>query len=215
MKINTLDVTVTQKTRYPWSGDSSISLEVPQPTTFDLYIRIPAWTRGGSSPGGLYVSSGTGLDALKLSINGNAVEFSEHARGYIELHREWHDGDTIAFQMNMPIQRVIADEHVQADRGRVALMRGPIVYCFESIDNQGVLSDAVLPDDATITAKEQPDLLGGIVELHANGKRVDADGKETTAELIAIPYFANANRGAVVMKTWMPRTQKDIRVESK
>ena len=104
------------------------------------------------------------------------------------------------------MQRVTADDRVQADRGRIALMRGPIVYCLESIDNDGHLGGLFLPDDATIKTEERPDLLGGVVVLKAQGQRAQAGQPQTPAELLAIPYFTNANRGPVEMKTWISRT---------
>jgi DUF1680 family protein len=94
---------------------------------------------------------------------------------------------------------------VEADRGRVALKRGPIVYCVESIDNGGQVGNLFLPDDAAITAEERPDLLGGVVTLKAEGRRIATDGSASPVELIAIPYYATANRGPVEMKTWIPR----------
>jgi DUF1680 family protein len=101
----------------------------------------------------------------------------------------------------MPVQRVTADDHVEADRGRVALMCGPLVYCLESPDNAGSLRNLSLPDDAAITTEDRADLLGGVTVLKMTGRRGDQP-----AQLLAIPYYANANRGPVEMQTWIPRS---------
>jgi DUF1680 family protein len=198
------DVVVKQTTRYPWSGDVTIALDLSQPSAFDLYIRVPAWTRGGQSIGNLYSTAPGAPDAFTMLVNGKVVAEPQIVRGYARVHREWHSGDTIGIHMAMPVQRVRADERVEADRGRVALMRGPIVYCFESIDNGGHPDDVSLPDDATVTSEDRPDLLGGIVTLHARGSRLSSDNAQIPVELLAIPYYANANRGPVEMETWLP-----------
>lgn len=205
LKLAHTDVALTQTTHYPWTGDVRFSVSPTQPTTFDLYVRIPAWTRGGPSVGGLYSTAAGAPDAFTISVNGTPIPSPEITRGYAKLHREWHADDTVEIRMAMPVQRVTADDHVDADRGRVALMRGPLVYCLESPDNAGSLRNLSLPDDAAITAQEHPDLLGGVTALKMTGRRVSADQGDQPAELVAIPYYANANRGPVEMTTWIRR----------
>jgi DUF1680 family protein len=98
--------------------------------------------------------------------------------------------------MAMPARRVTADERVENDRGRVALMRGPIVYCLESLENQGRLRDVFLPEGVSIVPDRRPELLGGVTVLRAAAERLPLGGeKPTEAEVVAIPYYANANRG--------------------
>jgi DUF1680 family protein len=206
VKTGGTEVSLTQTTRYPWNGDVKLAVATAQPAAFDLYVRIPAWTRGGPSFGGLYSTRPAAPDAFTASINGAPVASPEVSRGYIKLHRDWRSGDTVEIHMEMPVQRVRADDRVQADRGRVALRRGPIIYCLESIDNGGHPGDLFLPDDAGIKTEERPDLLGGIVVLKAQGRRAQPGQAESPAELLAIPYYTNANRGPVEMKTWIPRT---------
>ena len=132
---------------------------------------MPGWCRGGPSTGGLYTTAAGGPDAFTLSVNGQPQPL-ETDHGYATVHRVWHAGDVVAIHMAMPPQRVTADARVAADRGRVTLMRGPVVYCLESADHGGRVNDLFLPDDAAVTAEDRPDLLGGVTVLHAAGRRV-------------------------------------------
>jgi DUF1680 family protein len=215
--LDNTDVAITEATRYPWSGDVRLSIAPAQPASFDLYIRIPAWTRGGPSSGGLYSAPATAAaDSVTLSINNTPVFAPEIVRGYAKLHRQWRAGDTVEIHMVMPVQRVVANEQVTADRGRVAVMRGPLVYCLESRDNPGGrLGGLFLPDDSAITTQDRPDLLGGIVTLHATARRIQPDHTDASADLLAIPYFANANRGPVEMETWIARTADAADVQAR
>jgi len=198
-------VAVTQTTRYPWAGDVRVTIDPSKASTFDLHLRIPGWCRGGASTGGLYTTSAIGAGAFAVSVNGQPAPALETIRGYARLHRTWHGGDVVEIHMAMPIQRVRADRRVEADRGRVALMRGPIVFCLESIDNQGGVRDLFLPDEASVSTDNRPDLLGGVSVLHASGRRLQNGGRsDAPAQITAIPYYANANRGPASMIVWIP-----------
>lgn len=197
-------VALTQATHYPWTGDVRLTIDPSRPTAFDLYLRVPGWCRGQDSAGGLYASSAATAYAFTVSINGQPQPAPRAVRGYARLHRTWKSGDVVEIHMAMPIRRVVADPRVQADRGRVALMRGPIVYCLESIDNGGSVRELVLPNDAAISAEPRPDLLGGVTILHARGRRIHGNGADAPADLTAIPYYANTNRGPVSMTVWIP-----------
>lgn len=195
-------VALAQTTRYPWDGDVQLKIDPAQPATFDVNVRVPAWCRGGASQGGLYTITQSGADAFAIRINGHPTAF-EMVQGYARLHRQWQAGDVVQIRMDMPIRRVKADSRVEADRGRVALMRGPLVYCLESADNEGHVRDLFLPDDARVSAENRTDLLGGMRVLRAAGRRM-RDAADASTQITAIPYFANANRGPVSMEVWIP-----------
>jgi DUF1680 family protein len=198
---------LTQTTRYPWSGDVRLAVDPDRAVTFDLHIRIPAWCRGGPMNGGLYTTSSGGPDAYTVAVNGRPVVSPKIDRGYVVLRREWNPGDSVDVHLAMPVQRVRADERVEGNRGRVALMRGPIVYCLESCDSGGGVRDVFLPDDAWIATEDRPDLLGGITILRAGARRLPLNGGEPVeANVVAIPYYANANRGPAEMIVWIPTT---------
>ncbi|MDG3007857.1 glycoside hydrolase family 127 protein [Paludisphaera mucosa] len=196
---------LVQTTNYPWEGDVRLAVDPERPATFDVRIRVPAWCRGGAMNGGLYTTPAAGPDAFRVAVNGRPVAAPPIVRGYAVIHREWRAGDAIDVHMDMPTRRVAADPRVESDRGRVALMRGPIVYCLESPDNQGRVRDLFLPEGKPIAAERRPDLLGGVTILRAGAGRLPVDGgAPVDVEAVAVPYHANANRGPAEMIVWAP-----------
>ena len=200
-------LSLTQTTNYPWDGDVRLAVDPERPATFDVRVRVPAWCRGGVMNGGLYTMPKAGPDAFRISINGQPVASPTIVRGYAVLRRQWRAGDKVRIHMAMPAQLVKADDRVESDRGRAALMRGPIVYCLESHDNRGRVRDVWLPERASITSDWRPELLGGVTILRAAAERLPlGDGKPFETEVVAIPYYANANRGPAEMIVWVPTT---------
>jgi DUF1680 family protein len=198
---------LTQTTSYPWDGDVQLVVDPDQPATFDVRVRIPAWCRGGQLSGGLYTMKSAGPNAFAVSINGQPIASPEIVRGYAVLHRQWHAGDKVRIRMAMPPQLAKADDRVESDRDRVALMRGPIVYCLESHDNQGQVRDVWISQPAAITTQWRPDLLGGVTILRAAAERLLLGGGNSfKTDVVAIPYYANANRGPAEMIVWVPTT---------
>jgi DUF1680 family protein len=123
---------------------------------------------------------------------------------------EWKAGDVVELEFDMPAERVYADPHVQADAGRVALMRGPIVYSLEGVDNGGHVRDLVLPKDAKLTAEFKKDLLGGVMVIRGEALQVSRDetGKLVTKPVTfqAVPYSTWDNRSPGEMVVWLPET---------
>lgn len=205
VKAGGTDVTITQRTTYPWSGDVKITVDPVTSATFDLNVRVPGWVRGGPSTGALYNAATPGEpDAFAISVNGQPVATPTVERGYAKINRTWKAGDVVEVKMKMPVQRVTADERVESNRGRVAYMRGPLVFCFESVDNGGRLNDVFVPGDAEASVAEDRELLEGVTVLNVDGRRKMPDGSDAAAKLKAIPYYANANRGPTDMQVWMP-----------
>ncbi len=171
-------VEIEQTTDYPWCGKVAIVVRPAQATCFEMRLRVP--TRDVSR---LYTSQPVVEGLKSLSVNGSpeAVKLDS---GYAVISRAWQTGDRIELELPLGPQRVKADDRVAADRGRVALRYGPLIYCIESAD-QNV--DQVLPPDAPLTTEWKPGLLGSVVAIHSKF----ADGKP----LMAIPYYARANRG--------------------
>jgi DUF1680 family protein len=201
-------LSLTQTTTYPWDGDVRLAVDPERPATFNVRVRIPAWCRGGATGGGLYTMAVAAPDAFSISINGQPVAAPAIVRGYAQLCRQWRAGDTVRIHMAMPAQLVKADDRVESDRGRAALMRGPIVYCLESHDNRGRVRDVWLPARASITSQWRPELLGGVTILRAAAERLPlGNGKPIATEVAAIPYYANANRGPAEMIVWVPPTR--------
>jgi DUF1680 family protein len=202
-------VVLRQTTRYPWQGEVRIAIEPEKPATFDLSIRIPAWCQATSSPGDLYQVLGRPANgAARLKLNGLIVETLEMVHGYVRLRREWKSGDVVELAMDMPVRRVKAHPEVRADAGRVALMRGPIVYCLEGVDNSGNVRNLFVPPQTQFTTEHRNDLLGGVTVVRGPvlGLYRTEDGgvEQKTAELVAVPYYVNANREPAEMLVWLP-----------
>jgi len=206
-------VVLTQETRYPWDGRIAINVEAEKPATFTLVLRIPAWATGETRTDDLYRLEPCGDVELKpvLAINGERVEQpSDDANrhdGYWRIHRRWQSGDVVTLQLPMPVYRVHANDQVEANRGRVALQRGPLVYCFEGCDNRQ-LEHAYLPKDASVAIEHRPKLLGGVTVIEAEGKVRRPNGRDQDVRLTAVPYYAWDHREAGPMRVWMPQARE-------
>ncbi len=211
-------VAITQATGYPWQGEVKITVQPARPAAFDLHIRIPGWCQGASAPGDLYqAASRPGPGAARLEVNGQLVAQPEIVHGYATVHRRWKSGDVVQLTLDMPVRRLQANPGVEADQGRVALSRGPLVYCLEGADNGGAVQNLVLPADASFTTEYRDDLLGGVTVVHALATglfRTAADAVVSTPFTVtAIPYYASANRGTCSMRVWLPERQNGGRPE--
>ncbi|KAA3450555.1 hypothetical protein C7I87_11175 [Mesorhizobium sp. SARCC-RB16n] len=196
--ISGVPVTLTQVSRYPWDGAVEITVEPQAPVEFTLHLRVPAWS-----------------STAKLEINGEAVDLDDvTSDGYAAIRRNWTKGDRIRLDLEMPIERLYANPEVRQDAGRVALSRGPLIYCVEASDNDTRLHRLTLPRTAGIEAHDQPGLLGGVVTLSgtAQGDAGDdwQDGlyrseppAKVETRLTAIPYFAWDNREPGEMLVWL------------
>lgn len=192
-------VTITQSTNYPFSGKVRLTVGLDRPTEFALCLRIPSWVKGRPVPGDLYRFANPTPGTVSLKCNGKTVGASPRADGYVHLKRAFKSDDVIELDMPMPVRRVYAHENVEHDRGRVALMRGPIVYCLEGVGGATGVREMVLPKGAKVTAARRDGLLGGVVVLR--GKGLSAD--KSPVDFTAVPYYAWQNRGPGAMTVWM------------
>jgi hypothetical protein len=206
-------VTMRQESRYPWDGSIRVVVEPEQAHEFELRLRVPGWASGRPVPGDLYtyLESGSEPPPVTLAVNGQRVERIELKRGYATIERTWQRGDTVELTLPMAIRRVLAHERVEADRGRVALERGPIVYCIEGADTDGRVRHLWLPDGARLSTEHRSDLLGGVSVITgtAAARERGADGATIETREIpftAIPYCVWDNREAGEMAVWLPRT---------
>jgi DUF1680 family protein len=188
-------VTITETSDYPWSGDIRIAVEPEAPTAFELKLRIPGWARTATA-----------------AVNGEPVALAP-VRGYGTISRRWSAGDIVTLELPMPPERLHAHPSVRMDVGRVALRRGPLIYCVEEVDNPGgPVQRLTLPRGAPLSA-ERADVLGGVTLLKAPARElVPADGgalystappPTREATLTAVPYYLWANRGPGSMQVWI------------
>jgi uncharacterized protein len=192
-------VSLVQETRYPWDGNVRIAVAPEKSAAFALRLRIPGWARNEPVPTGLYRFADANDEKPSLKINGAPAPLTLDG-GYAVIRRTWTKGDTIEVVFPMPVRRVVAHPSVQADAGRVAIQRGPLVFCAEGVDNAGRALDLAIPDAARFTAEFRPELLNGVVVLNA---KVSLGVKARA--VVLIPYYAWANRGPGEMRVWFPR----------
>lgn len=209
-------VGIAQQNNYPWNGDLKFTITPKQSATFALRIRIPGWARGEAMPSDLY-SFRNNMRVqmmIPITVNGQQVEY-EMDNGYAVIKRTWKKNDVVQLQLPMGVERVVANEHVKSDIGKVALQYGPIMYCAEWVDNNGKAANIILPADAVLTTAFKPGLLNGIQVIQGTvpAVQVDATGQKVqtvTQPFTAIPYYAWANRGKGEMMVWLPEQVKDV-----
>jgi hypothetical protein len=204
-----------QETRYPWDGTVRMSVNPDAAGPLTINVRIPGWARNEPVASDLYRFAAVSPEAAVLKVNGKKVPMHLD-KGYVAVTRNWKQGDVIELYLPMPIRRVLANDHVTADRGRVALERGPIVYAAEWPDNpKGQVRNLMLPRSEDLVATFKPDLLHGVTEVQGRAVALafDAQGKVTKTEqqFTAIPYYAWANRGRGQMMVWFPESEADAR----
>jgi DUF1680 family protein len=201
-------VRVRQETRYPWDGTVKITVEPDGKAAWTLLVRIPGWARGEAVPGDLYRFIDDPKGKPSLRVNGKTVAITLD-RGFARIRREWKMGDVIELALPMPVRRVVANDAVKDDAGKVALVRGPLVYCAEWPDNGGRVLDLALPDDRPLRAEFRPDLLSGVVVVNGDAADLSGDpgGRASLRgrRFMAIPYYAWAHRGPGEMAVWLPR----------
>ncbi|HEY4148117.1 MAG TPA: beta-L-arabinofuranosidase domain-containing protein [Chitinophagaceae bacterium] len=207
-------VSIGQQNRYPWDGDLNFIVSPKSPLTFNLLVRIPGWAQNEAMPSNLYNFAFIKDGKPVIRVNGQAVDYSME-KGYAVIGRDWKKGDKVEVDLPMEVRRVVANEKVKDDIGKVALQRGPVMYCAEWADNDGRTSNIIIPADASFTASYKPGLLNGVEVLNAEVPvvTIDSNGQNvytTKKKMTAIPYYAWANRGKGEMIVWFPTRVSDI-----
>jgi DUF1680 family protein len=190
-------IRIEQKTGYPWEGKIQIEVTPAQEAEFGLFVRIPGWAQNHPVPGDLYHYMETYEDKPTLAVNGESMPL-DLVKGYALIHRTWKEGDVIQLDLPMPVRRVQSHPNVVENIGKVALERGPLVYCVEGIDHEGKALDLILPENADCSVEYDPDFLEGLVFI--KGKVIQ---NGNSRELTAIPYYAWSHRGVGEMAVWL------------
>jgi DUF1680 family protein len=210
-------VHLRQETDYPWDGMVRLEVDGGDSRAFELALRIPGWARDRPVPSDLYRFT-DGIDApVELRINGDTVQLPaagssvsgprestiRAAGGLIVISRAWQPGDFIELILPMPVRTVGAHPLVEDAVGKVALQRGPLVYAAEAIDNDGSVLDLSIEVEPEFETSFESELLGGVTIIRGRAAR-SAWAGPSRHTLVAIPYFAWANRGAGEMAVWLP-----------
>ena len=194
---------LSEETDYPWDGKVRITVEaVEAGREFSIRLRIPGWAQ----------------DA-KLSVNGRAVKVDCEPASYVAVKRNWAVDDVIELKLPMPVRMIVADPNIEQTRNQVAVMRGPIVYCLESVDlpKGAAFEDICLPVGAKWRIRHKPGLLGGVTVLTTKalviektarpdigGYRRVSNVEPRRVDISMIPYYAWNNREEPKMTVWLP-----------
>ncbi len=217
LKVQDKAVEIVQQNNYPWDGNLKFTVSPKSSSqTFSLMIRIPGWAQNAAIPSDLYSFQNNTNNMPSIKINGMMIDYkTEH--GYAAISRAWKKGDVVELNLPMEVRRVIALDKLKDDIGKIALQRGPIMYCAEWPDNNGRAGNIVLPAGTVFSTEFKPAMLNGITIVKAEATVVVTDEKLNTVTTIkqpfvAIPYYAWANRGKGEMTVWFPEKIKDIEI---
>lgn len=206
LKVNGKKVVLSQETQYPWNGDVKVKVEQGN-GQYALNLRIPGWVRGEVVPSDLYSFADGKNTSYTVSVNGQEVK-GNLDKGYLCIDRKWKKGDVVTLRFDMSPRIVKANDKVVDDRGRVAVERGPLVYCAEWPDNQCNVHTVLLNQKPAFSVVDKPELLGGIEEIQTNAQALsyDKNGKLAVRDvkLTLIPYYSWAHRGEGDMDVWLP-----------
>lgn len=189
------NISFSVETEYPYDGD--VTFRFHEVGTFVFNLRIPEWAG----------------DKYKIELNGKSIH-PEVKKGYAVVENDWKEDDVISISIDMTPRRIYANPRVSQDVGKVAVQRGPLVYCLEGIDNEAGLRQMFLPVSSTLETVNKPDKLGGIIEIHAKGiKACESENEKLYSDdphfdkkdvpLVFIPYYTWANRGENEMTVWV------------
>ncbi|PAD69066.1 hypothetical protein CHH83_10320 [Bacillus sp. 7586-K] len=198
MEVAGKQVSISQKTNYPWDGNVVININPEEEHTFTLAVRMPGWAKNGT-----------------VMVNGELIDYVPLMdKGYVYISRVWKRGDTIELSFPMDITRIQASPFVRQNVGKVAIQRGPIVYCLEQVDNGDNLHSILLPRDTELRAEFAANLLNGVVVITGEVEKIveSAWGNKlyrpvsediTRVQIKAIPYYAWCNREPGEMIVWI------------
>ncbi len=217
--VNKKSVDLAQQNNYPWDGKLIFTVTSKTPVDFNLLIRIPGWADNKAMPSSLYTFIGNPAKRVEIKINNKPVDFTMES-GYAKLSKKWKKGDVVEVNLPMEVRRVVAGAPVKDDLGKVALQRGPLIYCAEWPDNNGRASNFVLPASAQFSAEFKKELLNGVTVLKSEATAVvidDTGSKVSTVQqpLTVIPYYAWAHRGKGEMMIWFPTKVTNIDIISR
>ena len=213
LSVRNKPVQVVQTNNYPWDGGLTFTINPKAAAAFNLLVRIPGWAQNKAVPSTLYQFQNESAEKPVIKVNGAAVDYTI-TNGYATIKRTWKKNDKVEVNLPMEVRRVVANENLKEDIGKIALQRGPLMYCAEWPDNNGKTSNIIIPASANFTTEFKPALLNGVTVLKTEVPAVIINGAENISTVkqsfTAIPYYSWANRGKGEMMVWFPTQIKDI-----
>lgn len=225
LKVGKSNVQIVQSGNYPWNGDVKIIVNPSRKVNFSLNLRIPGWAKNQPVPGNLYSYQNKSTNNAVIFINGQEVKFAE-TNGYAVLNRKWKKGDEIKLSLPMEIKRVVSHPAVKTNKGLIALERGPILYCMETVDNPSGVNNIIIPESSKMEINREENMLNDIVVISGDAVAMEIKNpankpggpvkmpyiSSTPIKFKAIPYSVWNNRGATDMKVWFPQDFKDLKL---
>lgn len=207
VNIGHVPVQIAQQHNYPWEGALSFTLQPQKTVDGNILIRIPGWARNQAMPSGLYHFQSTDTNRVIIKVNGMPIDYTLE-NGYASINRKWKKGDAITVNLPMEVRRVTADKQIKDNIDKVALQRGPLMYCAEWTDNEGKTDNIFLPAGTTFSPAFMPGMLNGVMVLKGTAPKLMIEDAQKASTInkpfIAIPYYAWANRGKGEMTVWFP-----------
>jgi DUF1680 family protein len=205
---------ISQLNNYPWDGDLKFEITQHLPEEFSLMIRIPGWAGNQAIPSDLYAFKNEAHEKVLIFINGKPLDY-QMENGYAVIKRTWKGNTKIEVRLPMEVRRITANKNLKEDDGKVALERGPLIYCAEGIDNQGRISNFIIPSTALFTSGFETARLNGITVVKTEVPAIITENqgqqvKTVMQPFVAIPYYAWANRGKGEMLIWIPEKITDV-----
>jgi DUF1680 family protein len=198
-------VQLTQTTGYPWDGNITVNIDKTRGGQYAIRFRIPSWAREWPVGTNLYRFADNAKPWC-VKLNGREVE-ADLVNGYVVIDRKWKRGDRVLIELPMDVRRVTANDNVEDDRGKMALQRGPVMFCMEGKDQpDGKVFNKAILRDTPIEAVYRADMLNGVVELSGQAQQVEQNGEVRNVTFRAIPYSTWNNRGADEMEVWIPES---------
>jgi uncharacterized protein len=212
------EVNMKMETDYPWDGKVKLNIDPVKTGKFKLYLRVPGWCSGKAVPGNLYEFNGVDRvpAPIALSVNGNSIQASEE-NGYYIIDRTWKKGDVVEYILSIGVNEIVAKDDLKVDNNRVAIQRGPLVYCVEGADNKDGVWNLIFPENTNFTTINYKILDEPVIALQTELPSASPDPNGTgikieKRKITAIPYYCWANRGANAMQIWLPTKIKEVKI---
>jgi DUF1680 family protein len=214
--IGNVEVPIEMTTNYPLDGVVNITMNPVKRVKYSLNLRLPGWAKEDPVPGDLYSFKDQSKEKFNVLLNGKSVDFKEK-NGYVIIDREWKKGDKIQYTLPMEVKKVVSRDEVLANKDRIAIQRGPLVYCVEGVDNDGSAWNILMPDNANFEVIDFKVLDEKVMAIKTDMDvfKISEDGSKIITEkkkVIAVPYYTWANRGQNEMQVWLPTKIKELKI---